>query len=64
MLAMLVKLQRDLHDLRLSLELSQSQIDDLRKENDSLNGTVATIQRTLEDVMKENKQFKEVLLDE
>ncbi|XP_078140639.1 adhesion G protein-coupled receptor E1-like [Centroberyx gerrardi] len=35
-LDILVELQKDLRDLRISLEFSQAQIDDLRKENESL----------------------------
>lgn len=54
---------KDLRDLRQSLEFSQAQIDDLRKENDSLKGTVFVIQKTLENVTQENKQLKETLLD-
>lgn len=52
-LDILVELQKDLRDLRQSLEFSQAQIDDLKRENDSLKGTVVTIQKTIETVMKE-----------
>lgn len=62
-LDILVELQKDLRDLRQSLEFSQAQIDDLRKENDSLKGTVFVIQKTLETVTKENKQLRETVLD-
>ena len=49
----LVELGKDLCNLRLSLKFSQAHIDHLRKENDSLKGTVATTQRTMENVTKE-----------
>lgn len=62
-LDILVELQNDLRELKKSLEFSQAQIEDLRKENDSLKGTVLTIQKEMKIIQKESRQYKAALLD-
>ena len=56
-------LREDINALCASLECSQCQIDDLRKENTELKGTVDSIHGKVEVVQRENKQLKETLLD-
>ena len=62
-LDILVELQDDIRELRKSLEFSQAQITDLRKENDTLKGTVLSLQNGLLAVQKETRLHKETLLD-
>ena len=56
-------LQEDINALCASLVFSQCQIDDQRKENTALKGTVDSIHSKVEVVQRENKQLKESLLD-
>lgn len=62
-LEILVEMQQDLRDLRASLEFSQAQIDDIRKENEALKRSMVSIENTTAKVTRENKQLKEMLLD-
>ncbi|CDQ84880.1 unnamed protein product [Oncorhynchus mykiss] len=56
-------LREDINALCASLKFSQCQIDDLRKENTTLKGTVDSIHSKVEVVQRENKLLKESLLD-
>ena len=56
-------LREDINALCASLELRKLQIDDLRKENTALKGTVDSIHSKVEVVQREKKQLKETLLD-
>ena len=51
-------LREDINALCASLEFSQCWIDDRRKENTALKGTVDSIHNKVEVLQRENKQLK------
>ena len=62
-LDMLDALQQDIRDLKASLEFSQSQIEELRKENAVLKRTVKEVQQSTASLTLEKKRMKESVLD-
>jgi hypothetical protein len=56
-------LREDISALCASREFSQCQIDDPRKENDEMKGTIDSIHSKVEVAQRENKQREETLLD-
>ena len=62
-LDMLDSLQHDIRELKTSLEFSQQQIEDLRKENAFLKGVVKEVQQSAVSLTLEKKRMKETLLD-
>lgn len=55
--------QHDIRDLKTSLEFSQKQIEDLRKENAFLKGAMDEVQQSAKSLTLDNNCMKETLLD-